>query len=79
MFAYGGRVSPRRASNFSLAREKSPKARLNSGAHDRTHFAPKALRSDNYRESDQKLGRALLHSAMQQRKREYRDGKKADA
>ena len=52
----GCRVSPRRASNFSLAREKSPKARWNSGAHDRTHFAPKALRSGNYRESDQKPG-----------------------
>ena len=48
--------------------------RLNSGAHDRTHFAPEARRSDNYRESDQKLGRGLLHSAMQQRRCEYCDG-----
>ena len=59
--------SPRRASPFLLARKKEPKTRLNSGAHDRTHFAPEALRSDNYRESEQKLGRGLLHSAMQQR------------
>ena len=30
--------SPRRASNFSLAREKSPKARLNAGARGRTQL-----------------------------------------
>ena len=35
--------------------------------HDRTHCAPKALRSDNYRESDQKLGRVRLHSSVQPR------------
>ena len=62
----GGRVP------FCLRAKRNQKRALNT--HDRTHCAPKALRSDNYRESDQKLGRALLHSAMQQRRREYRDG-----
>ncbi|QIL69773.1 hypothetical protein G7048_04975 [Diaphorobacter sp. HDW4B] len=41
----GCRVSPLRASNFSLAREKSPKARLNTCG--KTLFAPEALRSDS--------------------------------
>ena len=63
----GGRVT------FCL-RQKVTEKRLNAGSHDRTHCAPEALRSGNYRESDQKLGRALLHSAMQQRRRKHRDG-----
>ena len=56
---------------FCLRAKRNQKRALNT--HDRTHFAPEALRSDNYRESDQKLGRGLLHSAMQQRRRKHRD------
>ena len=67
----GAGCSPRRASNFLLAPKSHQKSLFNT--HDRTHFAPEARRSGNYRESDQKLGRALLHSAMQQRRRKSRD------
>ena len=63
-FVYGGRVSPRRASNFSLAREKSPKARLNSGARGRTHCEPVGLSVRATAASQSFHQRTLRHFAL---------------
>ena len=51
-FHSADRVSPRRATGF-LARARKPAKKACCAAwHHRTHFAPAALRSDNYGESD---------------------------
>ena len=63
-FISAGRVSPRRATGFLARARKSAKKACCAAWRHRTHFAPTALRSDNYGESDGKAHAGYRRCAL---------------